>query len=159
MLIEATDTWLDRKLLRSLKSSPFSILADECQGISSQVACEWLVNGCPEEHYLTTLHVKSTDAASLADTLTSFISDKGLDHKKLVGQGYDGAATFSGVNTGVQRRIRVHAAHAIYIHCSCHRLQLASIQAAQPVEVVHKMFGTMQSLWKLFIILLRKLKL
>ena len=155
MLIEAIDIWLDRKLLSSLKSSPFfSILADECQDISSQeelsICCRWLVNGCPEEHYLTTLHVKSTDAASIADTLTSFISDKGLDYRKLVGQGYDGAATFSGVNTGVQRRIRVHAAHALYIHCSCHRLQLASIQAAQSVETVYKMFGTMQSLWKLF---------
>ena len=35
MLIEAIDTWLERKLLTSLMSSPFfSILADECQDIS-----------------------------------------------------------------------------------------------------------------------------
>lgn len=37
MLLEALDTWLERKLLLSLKSSPyFSIMADECQDISSQ---------------------------------------------------------------------------------------------------------------------------
>ena len=71
-------------------------------------------------------------------------------YKKLVGQGYDGAATFSGSRTGVQRRIRVHAAHALYVHCSCHRLQLASVQAAESVATVKKMFGTMASLWKLF---------
>lgn len=46
--------------------------------------------------------------------------------------------------------MRVHAPHALFIHCSCHRLQLASIQAAQSVVPVKRMFGTMTSLWKLF---------
>ncbi|KAI6654448.1 hypothetical protein LOD99_844 [Oopsacas minuta] len=31
-----------------------------------------------------------------------------------------------------------------------HRLQLASIQAAESITVINKMFGTMTSLWKLF---------
>ena len=36
MLLEALDTWLERKQLQSLRSSPyFSILADECQDIST----------------------------------------------------------------------------------------------------------------------------
>ena len=61
----------------------------------------------------------------------------------------DSAATFSGKITGVQRRIRTHTAHALYIHRVCHRLQLASIQAAESTRAV-KMFGTMASLWKLF---------
>ena len=71
------------------------------------------------------------------------------DHK-LVGQGYDGAATFAGEHNGVQRRIRAHAAHSIYIHCACHRLQLASIHAAKKSPEVKKMFGMMGNLWKLF---------
>ena len=37
----------------------------------------------------------------------------------------------------------------LYIHCSCHRLQLASMQAAELIPAV-KMFGTMGNLWKLF---------
>ena len=155
MLIEAIDTWLDRKLLKSLKSSPyFTIMADECQDISSQeelsICFRWLVNGCPEEHYLTTLHVKSTNAEAITAAITAYIGEKDLDYNKLVGQGYDGAATFSGSKSGVQRRIRVHAPHALYVHCSCHRLQLASIQAAESVDTIKKMFGTMESLWKLF---------
>ncbi len=155
MLIEAVDTWLERKLLKSLKSSPyFTVMADECQDISSQeelsICFRWLIDGCPEEHYLTTLHVKSTDADAITAAITAYISEKNLDYQKLVGQGYDGAATFSGSKSGVQRRIRVHAAHALYIHCSCHRLQLASIQAAESVDTIKKMFGTMESLWKLF---------
>ena len=44
----------------------------------------------------------------------------------------------------------MHAAHAFYINCSCHRLQLASIQAADAVGTVRRMFGTLTNLWKLF---------
>lgn len=155
MLIEAIDTWLERKLIMSLKSSPFfSILADESQDIRTQeelsVCFRWLVNGCPEEHFLTVLHIKSTDAKTITEALTSFISQKGLDYHKLIGQGYDGAAPFSGRHTGVQQRIRSLAAHALYIHCSCHKLQLASIQAAESIQVIKNMFGTMTNLWKMF---------
>ena len=44
----------------------------------------------------------------------------------------------------------MQAAHALLIPCSCHRLQLASLRAAESVTVVKKMFGTMANLWKLF---------
>ena len=104
----------------------------------------------PEEHFLDILHVKAVDAAAITDALTSFMNQKNLDYRRLVGQGYDGAATFSGSRSGVQRRIRVHSAHAVYIHCACHRLQLASIQAAESVATIKKLFGTMTNLWKLF---------
>ena len=119
MLLEAMDTWLERKLLTSLMSSPlFSILADECQDIGTQqelsICCCWIVNGCPEEHFLTVLHVKFTAAEAITDTLTSFIV------LKLVGQGYDGATTFSSNRTGVLTRTKELVAHAYYIHCSCH---------------------------------------
>ena len=154
-MLDAIDTWLERKLVQSLKLSPFfSIMADECQDISTQeelsICCRWLINGCPEEHFLTILHVKSTDAEEITHALTTYISEKELEYTKLVGQGYDGAATFCGIRTGVQRRMRLHHAHALYIHCSCHRLQLASIQAAESSGTVKKMFGTMVNLWKIF---------
>ena len=36
-MFESIDTWVERKLLESLKASPFfSILADECQDVSTQ---------------------------------------------------------------------------------------------------------------------------
>ncbi len=37
MLLEAINSWLDRKLIESLKSRPyFSVLADECVDISTR---------------------------------------------------------------------------------------------------------------------------
>ena len=89
------------------------------------ICCRWLVDGHPEEHFLTILHVTSTDAEAITAALTSFIETKGLEYEKLIGQGYDGAATFSGAHNGVQKRIQVHACHALYLHCACHRLQCA----------------------------------
>jgi len=155
MLLESLDTWLDKQLIHSLQSSPcFSILADECQDISSHeelsICCRWIVNGRSEEHFLDILHIKSTDASTITDALLSFVTQKNLDITKLVGQGYDGAAVFSGRVNGVAKRMQVHSAHAVYIHCTCHRLQLASLQAADSVVTIKKVYGTMTNLWKLF---------
>ena len=86
----------------------------------------------------------------ITKALTSYLEEKGLDYSKLVGQGYDGAATFAGKHNGVQKRMIIHAGHALYIHCACHRLQLASMQAASSVPEVKKLFGMMTNLWKLF---------
>ncbi|KAI6659401.1 Zinc finger protein [Oopsacas minuta] len=155
MLLDAPDTWLERKQIQSLRSSPcFSILADECQDISIQeelpICCRWIVDGYPEEHFVDILHVKDVDAVSITQALTTFIEVNNLDYRRFVGQGYDGATTFSGCTNGVQRRIRTHSGHAVYIHCACHKLHLASIQAAESITVFNKMFGTMTGLWKLF---------
>ena len=80
-LLECIDTWLDNKLTLSLQSSPyFSIFADECQDISSKeelsICFRWIVNGRTEEHFLTVLHVKAVDAATITDALLSFVQQK-----------------------------------------------------------------------------------
>ena len=138
-------------------------MADECQDVSSQeelsICCRWIVNSHPEEHFMTVLHVTSTSAEAITKALTSYIEEKGFDYRKLVGQAYHGATTFAGVHTGVQKRIRTHSGHALYIHCACHKLQLASKQAAERIPEMKRMFGMMTNLWKLFYYLLRKLKL
>ena len=117
-IIEAIDTWIDRKLEKSLRDSPFfSIMADESQDITSQeelsICCRWLVDDRPEEHFMTILHVTSTDAKAITTASTSFIGSKGLNYQTLIGQGYDGAATFSGVHNGVHKRMQIHACHAV----------------------------------------------
>ena len=42
--------------------------------------------------------------------------------------GFDGAATFSGDKTVVQRRLKELSPHALFIHCCCNVLQLDSVQ-------------------------------
>ena len=97
MLIEAFDI----AYVCSLQKSPnFSILADECEDIITQeelsICGRLLVNRKPEKHFLTLLHICSTDVGTIAEALQSFLQQEQLDLRKLIGQGYDGAATFAG---------------------------------------------------------------
>ncbi len=99
---------------------------------------------------MTILHIRSLDSETLTSAIISYLESQSLSYTNLIGQGYDGAAPFSGKNMGVQKRMRTLSGHALYIHCSCHRLQLASIQVAESVPQIQKSFGMMLSLWKLF---------
>ena len=70
-MIEAISKWIAAKLNESLKSSSFfSILADECEDVSTQeelsICCRWVVNGHAEEHFMTILHITSLTAEALA---------------------------------------------------------------------------------------------
>lgn len=106
---------------------------------------------------MTILHVTPTDAAKTTEALKGFIEAKELDYHTLVCQGYDGAAVFSGCrNNVVQIRMNTSSAHAIYLHCACHRLQLASIQAADSNPGIKSIFGMMSNVWKLFYYSLKK---
>ena len=113
------------------------------------ICCRWIVDGYPEEHFLDNYTPYRGCRCCLNHT-SSFMEQRNLDYRQLVGQGYDGAATFYGCRNGVQRRIRTHSAHAVYIHCACHLLQLASIQVTESVTAINKMFGMMNNTWKLF---------
>ena len=104
--------------------------------ITVSISDRWLVNEKPEAHFLTVLHFHFTDVCTIAEALQSFLQQKQLDLKKLIGQGYDGAATFAVKIGGVHKRIQNSTAHAIYIHNSCHKLQPASIQAAASMKEI-----------------------
>ena len=65
--------------------------------------------------------------------------------------GFDGAATFSGDKTGVQRRLKELSPHALFVHCRCHVLQLvASVQAANATPGIKHVYTTLMTLWKFF---------
>ena len=64
--------------------------------------------------------------------------------------GFDGAATFSGDKTGVQRRLKELSPHALFVHCRCHVLQLASVQAANATPGIKHVYTTLMMLWKFF---------
>ena len=69
---------------------------------------------------------------------------------RIVGLGFDGAATFSGRRTGVQARIKKHTPHALFVHCHCHLLQLACVQSANKTPGIAHVYRTLTTLWKHF---------
>ena len=74
--------------------------------------------------FLGFFSTSTTNAKALYDLIKGLSSFK-LDLKCLVGQAYDGAATMSGIKTGVATRISKDYKTAIFVHCHNHRLNLA----------------------------------
>ena len=46
--------------------------------------------------------------------------------------------------------LRVHAPSALYVHCRCHKLQLAAVNAAAEHTEVKRVLGTLLTIWKAF---------
>ena len=73
---------------------------------------------------------------------------KNIQLESLIGMGFDGAATFSGDKTGVQRRLKELSPRALLVHYRCHVLQLASVQAANATPGIKHVYTTLMTLWK-----------
>ena len=110
----------------------------------------WTENGEPVEHFFNVLPLKEANAESITMVLMDYLVQKELSLPCLVGMGFDRAATFSGCRTGVQARIKKHSPFAQYVHCHCHQLQLAYIQAANQTPGIEHVYTTVSSLWKYF---------
>ena len=89
-------------------------------------------SGVPEEHFIEILPLKIANAESIYSALVEYCREKNIQLGRLIGMGFDGAATFSGNKTRVQRRLKELSPHAFFVHSRCHVLQLASVQAATP---------------------------
>ena len=94
------------------------------------------------------LPLKKANAESSYSALVQFCREKSIQLGRLIEMGFDGAAIFSGDKTGVQRRLKEHSPHALFVHCRCHVLQLASVQAANATPGIKHVYTTLMTLWK-----------
>ena len=79
-----------------------------------------------------------------------YCREKNIQLERFIGMGFDGAATISGAKKGVQRRLKEFSPHALFVHCRCHVLQLASVQAANATPGIKYVYTTLMTLWKFF---------
>ena len=141
--------------MSSFKTSAyFSLMADESTDVSSKeelsICARWLHEKKPVEHFLGIVPAKKTTAEAIAEYLYAFLESKDIDIKKMRGLGFDGANTMSGQRSGVQLRLQLHSPSAIYVHCRCHQLQLATLNAANEHNEVKRVLGTLLTIWKAF---------
>ena len=153
--VEAIRVWVDKLQVNRVRNVPFfSMMADECVDVASieelSVYCRWVENGVPVEHFMEILPLKKTNAQSIYFVLLDWLKKKDLQCSKLIGMGFDGAATFSGKKSGVQERLKKHAPHSVFVHCHCHKLQLACVQSANSTEGIKHVYTTLTTLWKFF---------
>ena len=138
--VDALEAWMEGSLLKRLhKASFFSFMADECTNVTTKEeltnCCRWVEIGVPEEHFIEILPLKKANAESIYSALVEYCREKNIQLGRLIGMGFEGAATSSGDKTGVQRRLKELSPHALFVHCRCHVLQLASMQAANAHQV------------------------
>ena len=120
--IESLGTWVEESILKRLqKAAMYSLMADECTDIANveelSVFCRWEEGGVPVECFLEVIPLKKADAETIYSTLIECLKKKNLQVGRIVGLGFDRAATFSGRRTGVQARIKKHTLHALFVHC------------------------------------------
>ena len=126
--VNALGTWVEESLLKWLHKAPFfSIMADECTDVTTieeLTICCWVESGVPEEHFIEILPLKKANAESIYSVLVEYCREKNIQLGRLIGMGFDGAATYSVDKIKVQRRLKELSPHALFIHCRCHVLQL-----------------------------------
>ena len=102
------------------------------------------------EHFLDIIPLTKADAKTIYTTLVDVLRVKDIPLSKLVGMGFDGAATLSGKRNGVQSLLKKNSPHALYVHCHCHLLQLACVQASNHTPGIKHVYTTLTTLWKYF---------
>ena len=153
--VEAIGVWVDELQVNRVCNAPFfSLMAEVCVDVVNieelSVYCRWVENGVPVEHFMEILPLKKTNAQSIYSMLLDWLKKKGLQCSKLIDMGFDGAATFAGKKSGVQACLKKHAPHSVFVHCHCHKLQLACVQSANSTEGIKHVYTTLTTLWKFF---------
>ena len=130
------------KILETVRSAQcFSLMSDET-GLHGQefltVCLRYaLVNGQFKEDFFGFVQVSDTTAENIAASLLDRLKELDINPKKMVGQGYDGAAKMAGKLNGVQKRIRDIHPSADYFHCVSHNLNLALSDASATADKPH----------------------
>ena len=75
-----------------------------------------------------------------------YCREKDIQLGWLIGIEFDGAATLFGDKTGVQRKFKELSPRALFVHCCCHVLQLASVQAANATPGIKHVYTILMML-------------
>ena len=141
---------MEESILKRLqKAAMYSFITDIANVEELSVFCRWEEGGVPVECFLEIIPLKKADAETIYSTLIECLK-KNLQVGRIVGLGFDGAATFSGQRTGVQARIKKHTLNALFVHCHCHLLQLACVQSANKTPGIAHVYRILTTLWKHF---------
>ena len=130
----------------------FSLLADETKDSSKREQMSVVVRyvdhvAVIHEHFLTYIEAVSLTADKLTEYIVSVLKQFRLDPQCMVSQGYDGASVMSGQCSGVQKRIKELAPHAIYVHCYAHTLNLVLVDSVKMVPYATEFFALLESLY------------
>lgn len=102
------------------------------------------------ESFLGFFLMSGKSADDMSKDIQQELEKDGLDIKLCRAQGYDNAASMSGVHGGVQRKIREVNPKALFSPCSNHSLNLCGVHAFSCVPSSVTCFGTVEKLYSFF---------
>lgn len=135
-------------------ASYVALMLDETTDVAklSQLSTviRYVKEGEIQERFLGFTDVSSDrSAVALSEHVFKILSDFQCENK-LVSQGYDGAATFSGHINGVQALVKKKCPNAFFVHCYAHRLNLVLSQSVQFIKECKIFFKTLSGFCSFF---------
>ncbi|KYM96678.1 Zinc finger MYM-type protein 1 [Cyphomyrmex costatus] len=101
-----------------------------------------------QERFLGFLPMKEKSAEKIAEMIVTSLDEDKLLIENCRGQGYDNAATMSGIHRRVQQRIKDINPKAEFISCTNHSLNLTCVHAAGQSVYSTTFFGTIEDVLK-----------
>ena len=125
-----------------------AVMTDETTDVSDKsqviVTFRYVRDNKPVERFQSFFNPADLTSETLFSLLHDHLSSLiGNEPGKLVAQTYDGAAVLSGVNRGVQARMREVYNNAYFVHCYAHQLILIIQKAASQDSKVRIFFSSL----------------
>ena len=101
-----------------------------------------------KKFYMDLVEVSSTASDIVMEGVVNTLKARDIDIKKVRFSSLDGTNSMSGFHNGLQRRLRNHTPHAIYINCRCHRLALCFKHLFEEFRWLQSIDSLLLGLWK-----------
>ena len=98
--------------------------------------------------FVSLVEVSSTASDIVMEGVVNTLKARDIDIKKVRFSSLDGTNSMSGFYNGLQRRLRNHAPHAIYINCRCYRLALCFKHLFEEFPWLQSTDSLLLGLWK-----------
>lgn len=147
-LLACMSDHVKKQLKSDISQSPFvGIGIDESTDRGQQKYIAVIVRYVSKSGKVVTTFLKNEKindgtAATIFQALSGVLKEFGIAFRKVVGLGTDGAAVMASSNNGLNGLMKIQNPFCVYVHCVCHRLNLA-------VSQVSKHFPAMKALTKI----------
>ena len=156
-LISSLDSFLWKQTDERLqRSADLVLFADESSNAARSEMLGVFMSSYDEKtkqfhmDFISLVEVSSTNSEIVMTAVADTLKDRDIDIKKTRFSCLDGTNSMSGIHNGVQRRIRNHAPHAIYVNCRCHRLALCFKHLMDDYPWLQSVDALLLGLWKTF---------
>ena len=150
------ETHVTAKIISDTKKAKyFSISVDSTPDISHVDQLTFILRyvnkeGCPEERFIKFIPNTGHKGEEMITHVLSTLEDYGLDILNCRGQSYDNASNMSGLNSGLQARVKVVNPLVEYVPCAAHTLNLVGKCAVESCPGAIHFFAVLKHLYTFF---------